>query len=123
MSIPLYMAGTIVCANTSSPTQQELEDCPQIILTYQNDWDPHSVLFPKVSQREEKEYLFAGIAEICVDALKSKVHETNIEPGLRNIVNDPSFIAMRLVSQVGIDGAKVPDASGINGPDEDVFEG
>ena len=49
--------------------------------------------FPKVSQSKDEEDLFAGIAEICVDALRSRVHETDIEPGLQNTVHNPSSIA------------------------------
>ena len=55
--------------------------------------------------------------------MRSKVHETEIEPGLRDTVHDPYFIATRLVSQVIIFDAKVPDATIINDPDEDVFKG
>ena len=31
--VPLYISGTIVCAGTSSLTQQQLEYFPQIVLT------------------------------------------------------------------------------------------
>ena len=76
VTVTFYMSGTIFCADTSSPTQQQLEDCPRIILTYPHDWYPHSVRFPKGSRSKEEEDLFTGIAEIYVDALRSKVHET-----------------------------------------------
>ena len=42
--------------------------------------------------------------------MRNKFHETEIEPGLRNTVRDPSSIAMKLVSQVIIADDKVPDA-------------
>ena len=87
VTIPLYISGTIVCADTSSSTQKNLEYCSNIILTYQHYQYPHSVLFPKGSHSKEEEDLFSGIAEICVDALRSKFHETNIEPGLSDTVN------------------------------------
>ena len=93
MTIPLYMSGTIVCVYTSSPKQQQLEDFHKIILTYQHDWDPHSVRFPKCSHSEEEKDLFAVIAEIRVDALLSEVHETHIWPGIRKTVHDLSFNA------------------------------
>ena len=93
VTILIYMSGTIMWAYTSSPTQQQLEDCPRIILTSQHDWDPHPIHFRKGSQSEEGGGLFAGIAENFVDTLQSKVHETEIEPWLRDTVHDPSFIA------------------------------
>ena len=54
VTITLYMAGTIVCDDTSSPTKQQLGDCTWIILTYQHDWYPHSVCFTKGSRSEEE---------------------------------------------------------------------
>ena len=41
--IPLYLDGTIVCSDTSSPAQKQLEDCPWIVLISQNYWYPLSV--------------------------------------------------------------------------------
>ena len=123
VNIPLYMSGTMFCADNSSPTQQQLDNCPWIIQTYQHDWDPHSVRFKKVSHTKEEEYLFAGFVAIRVDALHRKVYETNIEPGLCVTVQNPSFIDTRLVSQVIIADAKFSDATRINNTDEDVFEG
>ena len=76
VNIPLYMSGTIVCADTSSPTQQQLYYCPQIVLTCLHDMDPHSIRFPKGSHNEGEEDSLAGISEFCVDALRSKVHGT-----------------------------------------------
>ena len=123
VTIPLYMSGTIFCAGTLSSIQHQLEDCPLIVLTSPHDWYPHSVRFATVPHSEEEEYLFASIETIRVDALRSYVHETDIYPGLRNTVHNPSLVATRLVPQVRISDAKVPDATIITNLDEDVFEG
>ena len=93
----------------------------RIFLTFPYDCDPHSVRFLKVSHSEEEEDLFAGIAAIHVDALQSKVHENEIDPGLRDNVHNASFIATRLVSQVRIADAKVLDATRINNLEDDLF--
>ena len=118
--VRIYMSGTIVCANTLSPIQQQLEDCPRIVLT---NWYHQSVYFPKGSHSQEKEYLFACIVAIHVYALRSKFHETEIYLGLRNTIHNPSFIAKRIVSQVRIANIKVPDATIITDLEEDFFEG
>ena len=123
VTFPLYISGRIFCSDTLSPTQQPLECCPWIVLTSQHDWDPHHVRFPKGSHSKEEEDLFSGISEIRVDILWSKLHETEIDPGLRNILHNLSFIATRLVSQVRIADAKVLDATKIIDLDEEVFEG
>ena len=106
-----------------SPTQKQLTDCLQIVLTYLHDWDHHSVRFPKGSHSNNEEYLFAGIAETRVDALRIKVHDTEIEPGLRFTIHNLSFIATRLVSQVKIADAKFPDATRSTDIEENIFEG
>ena len=98
VTIPLYISRTIVFDDTLSLTQQNLEDYLRIVLTSPYDWDPHSVRFPKGSHIEEKEDVFTCIAAICVDVLRSKVHETEIEIGLCNTVHDPSHIVTRIVS-------------------------
>ena len=60
---------------------------------------------------------------VCVGALWSKIHETEIELGLHDTVQNPSFVTTTLVSQVRISDAKVPDATRITDLEEDVFEG
>ncbi len=45
--MPLSMQGTIVYADTFSPSDQELCDCPHIHLSSSHSWDPHHVKFPK----------------------------------------------------------------------------
>ena len=52
----------------------------------------------------------------------SKVHDTDIDLGLHDTVHDPYFIATRLVSQVRIADAKVPDAKRITDIDEDFLK-
>ena len=95
----------------------------QIVLTSPHDWNTHLVCFPKGSHSEEEEEVFAGIAEIQVNALRSKVHVTEIYPGLHNNVHKPSFVTTILVSQVIIYDSKVPYATRITNIEEDVFEG
>ena len=53
VTIPLYMSGPIVCADTSSPTQKKWDYFPWIVLKYTHGWDPHSVCFSKRSHIEE----------------------------------------------------------------------
>ena len=67
--------------------------------------------------------LFSGIAAISVDALRRKVHETDNDPWLNNTVHNPYLITTRLVSEVRISDAKVPDATKITDLDEGVFKG
>ena len=42
----LDMEGTIIFANTHTPTESELQACPHITLSSPHPWDPHTVTFP-----------------------------------------------------------------------------
>ena len=46
-SMELRMDGTIVCFDSSTPSQEELQQCPHIVLSSPHPWDPHSVSFPR----------------------------------------------------------------------------
>ena len=49
------MAGTIVHANTHSPTDQELNSCPHIVLSLPRSWDLQNVKFPSPQRSLEEE--------------------------------------------------------------------
>ena len=46
-SMELRMDGTIVCFESLTPSQEELQQCPHITLSSPHPWDPHSVSFPR----------------------------------------------------------------------------
>ena len=45
----LKMHGTIIFADTYSPTDKELEECPHIVLSSPHPWNPHKVKFPRTN--------------------------------------------------------------------------
>ena len=53
--LPLSMKGTNVIANTRTPTQEELQTCPHIVLSSPHDWDPPRVRFPQSSRTVQEE--------------------------------------------------------------------
>ena len=54
-SLELEMSGTIVHANTHTPTSLELQQCPHIILSSAREWDPANVSFSRSSCSLEEE--------------------------------------------------------------------
>jgi len=46
-SMELMMQGTIIYADTHTPSDKELHECPHINLTSNHPWDPHTVSFPR----------------------------------------------------------------------------
>ena len=49
----LKMHGTIIFADTYSPTDKELEECPHIVLSSPHPWNPHKVKFPRTNMTLE----------------------------------------------------------------------
>ncbi len=53
--LPLMSQGTILGVSTRTPTNQELQSCPYVILLSEHEWDPQNVRFPKASRTVEEE--------------------------------------------------------------------
>ena len=64
--IPLLCTGTIISANTRTPTEKELQTCRHIVLSSEHDWDPQNVKFPKAS-RTVAEEISRTIGAVSVD--------------------------------------------------------
>ena len=61
-SMELSMAGTIVFAETHSPSPNELETCPHITLSSPHPWNPHNISFPSCRRTLEEE--IGGIRQL-----------------------------------------------------------
>ena len=46
-SMELMMTGTIIYADTHTPLDKEISECPHIILSSSQPWNPHDVNFPR----------------------------------------------------------------------------
>ena len=53
ITIPLEMHGCISYFSSRSPTKQELENCPWIILTSPTEWNPYSMTFANDEKKAE----------------------------------------------------------------------
>jgi hypothetical protein len=53
--LPLTSKGTILFANTRTPTDNELSTCRHIVLSSEHTWDPQNVRFPEASRTVEEE--------------------------------------------------------------------
>ena len=103
VQIPLYTRGTIIAADTCTPSQEELETCCQIVLTSPLDWDPHEVCFPQNSSHvEEEEEKRAQISKIQVQVTKQREMGVDVEPGLQGTPYDPASFLTRLISSIRV---------------------
>jgi hypothetical protein len=65
MIFPLESDGTTIFLPTRTPTDQELHECPHIVVTLRSPWDPHAVHFPEPTRRVEE-----GKLAHCVSAIQ-----------------------------------------------------
>ena len=87
----LSMYGTIVFAETHSPTEHELNTCPKIHLTSQHPWDPMKVKFPSCNttleeqcggmrylsgvstHRLEEDWLVSAEPDFCIESINRAI--------------------------------------------------
>ena len=62
-TIPLTTIGTNILTTTRTPTQDELDECPHVVLTSQREWEPTKVKFPapRWSIEEDKATRISGV--------------------------------------------------------------
>ena len=62
VTIPLTTIGTNILTTTRTPTQDELDECPHVVLTSQREWEPNKVKFPapRWSIEEDKAARISG---------------------------------------------------------------
>ena len=106
ITIPLQTLSTIIYANTRSPTDQELGQHPNIVLSSTADWDPHHVQFPSHHVEEE--------SRSTINATQMR-QQYCVEPSFIGTIDDPATFAERLISLVQVhdpnmDKADVPSA-------------
>ena len=79
----LNREGTIISFNSRTPTQQELESCPHIILSSEQCWDPHTAHFsPNPHSLEEEVERIRRVATLStsvdiVDNLSKQVNKND----------------------------------------------
>ena len=70
VSIELYSERMIIVGDTRTPTESELGQLPQLILTSPHDWDPRNVCFPSCSgQSSDNTPIESSHSILAVDTL------------------------------------------------------
>ena len=108
IKIPLFTQGTVIFANTRSPTEVELNNCPKNTLTSSKIWDPHHMNFPMPTTVIENDELvvkacntsrrissvltrprLVSVSKIIEDkySVFSLSEEEFVDPGLCDILN------------------------------------
>ena len=98
-SVELYSKGTIICGDTRTPTESELDQLPRLILTSPHDWDPHNVCFPSFSgQSSDNTLIESSHSILAVDTL------------LQHTIYDPMMVASLMSSHVQVAEVARPSA-------------
>jgi hypothetical protein len=86
VTIPLSISGTNIFLNTHTPTQHELDNCPHIHLTSENEWNPHTVQLSS-TQSAEAEVLYTAQDELeaGLSQISSVFRFAEMAENLRNI--------------------------------------
>ena len=91
VSVELYLEGTIICGDTWMPTESELGQLPQLILTSPHVWDSHNVCFPSSScHSSDGTSIESSHSILAVDTL------------LQHTIYDPIMVASLMSSQVQV---------------------
>jgi len=109
-SMGLQMHGTIVCTETRTPTESELNSCPRIVMSSPHAWDPHNVSFPTTNRTLEEEMVQIrgdmGVSSTCrnVEYMEQHHNETAlIEEDSGTIISSISNICTRIINSVRVD--------------------
>ena len=124
IKIPLFTQGTVIFANTRTPTEAELSSCPKITLTSSKVWDPHNMKFPTPTTVIEDDQLVVKAFESTrrlASSINSKPRlvsasksiedkysvfsmpaEEFIEPGLCGSSYDIAALNQRLISSMNV---------------------
>jgi hypothetical protein len=119
-TLPLSSKGTTLGAASRTPTDQELQTCPHVILSSEHEWDPQNVHFPQASRTVEEEInrtistvMTQGgafeLEEIEERAADDRLYDIGTLPK-RMIASTKVHPTPRKASQVGADLQDVPQA-------------
>ena len=108
-SMNLSMAGTIVYADTFTPSATELQTCPHIQLTSPSPWDPHTVCFhsPSITLdelMERKRQVCMTKSFLARDDVEGENNGDSYEYSLFNL----NSIKRRICSMSKIPESKIP---------------
>ena len=91
-SMELKMAGTIIYADTHTPTDNELRTCKHITLSSPHQWNPHNVTFPK-SRRSLEDIMYDSR---LISVLSSQLCNNDVNGGSNEIVFDLTSAQRRI---------------------------
>jgi hypothetical protein len=61
---PLLSEGTVIYIDTWTPSQEELDMLPKIVLSSPHEWDPQRLEFPKMRKSTEEEIELRNLSQV-----------------------------------------------------------
>jgi hypothetical protein len=99
-TLPLTSKGTVIGVATRTPTDQELQTCPHVVLSSEHEWDPQNVRFPKASRTVEEEISRTVGAVLRQDGTHHSIGDTNEDT--TNHVFNMGNMSKRLIASIKI---------------------
>jgi len=97
-NIELKMKGTVIFADTHTPSAKELHDCPHIVLNSPHEWNPQSVQFRNKAQSFQDEMQ----QHYNVSAINCQSNDNYEQHDSKSIVFDIASINNRIINSVKI---------------------
>jgi hypothetical protein len=97
-TLPLNSKGTVLGVATRTPTDQELQTCPHVVLSSEHEWDPQNVWFPRASQTVEEEISRTVGAVMTQDGASTKDSDNDAMDCVFDIRN----MSKRLIASVKV---------------------
>ena len=101
-SMELRMSGTIIYADTHTPSDNELRTCKHIHLSSPHQWNPHNVVFPKCRRSLEDVVHDSRL----ISAMSSKPFSDDVNGGTNDVVFDLTS-AQRRIAGMQVDNKSI----------------
>ena len=99
LRIPFQADGTVIYADTRTPTAEELDTCQHVICTAPGDWDPRNVQFPYGLTTDEGHRVLSAIH---VDQSIKGHYDYDDDP-MTGSIYDENISTRRILAQVDVD--------------------
>jgi len=97
-NLELEMNGTVIFAETHTPSAKELHECPHIVLSSPHEWDPQNVKFHSQSRAFQDEMQL----NYNVSAIDCQYNKDNEIEDLPSTIFDIASINNRIINSVNI---------------------
>jgi hypothetical protein len=129
-TLPLNSKESVLGVATRTPTNQELQTCPHVVLSSEHEWDPQNLWFPRASRTVEEEISRTVGAVMTQDGASTEDPDNDAMDCVFDIGNIPKRLIasikvaspLRQISQVETEAQDLPPIKTFLVSPEDLSE-